>query len=128
MPRRAATIFSEERLIVSLPYESSRGIGSRDTMATCEGRVTEGSLREGAPAERVEEPAAVEGRSRTAEAGLTSACSPFLRGVRRSAYGVNRSPLPEGGLLHGNFSLDPTAMRSPCGLRLRLRFAQDDTQ
>ena len=28
--------------------------------------------------------------------------------------------MPKFYLLHGNFSLDPTAMRSPCGLRLAL--------
>ena len=38
-----------------------RGKELKYAMATCEGRVTEGSLREGAPAERVEEPAAERG-------------------------------------------------------------------
>ena len=91
MPRRAAPMFSE-----GLTDSSRRG--SRGAMATREGRVTEGSLREGAPAERVEEPAAVGERSRTADAGLTSACSPSLRCGASFGFRCQPFPPPGGGL------------------------------
>ena len=91
MPRRAAPMFSE-----GLTDSSRRG--SRIAAATREGRATEGSLWEGAPAERVEEPAAVGGRSRTADAVLTSAGSPFLRGGALFGLRCQPFPPPGGGL------------------------------
>ena len=74
-----------------------------------------GRLPPGAPAERVEEPAAVGGRSRIVKAGLTYAGSPSLR--RGVSFGLRCQPFPPpgGGLLHGNFSLDPPASRRPTG-------------
>ena len=89
MCRRLGFAFGGEGVV------HSSGYGSRGAMATCEGRLTAGSLREGAPAERVEEPAAVGWRSRTAEAGVTYECSPFLR--CGASFGLRCQPFPPPG-------------------------------
>ena len=120
MPRRAATVFSEERLIVSLPYESAAArlaLGGGVAF-----RLPPGGGSRGAGGGACGSWRAKSHR----QSGFDIRVLPRCGAGYRSAYGVNRSPLPEGGLLHGEFGLDPTAMRSPCGLRLA-PLAQDDT-
>ena len=74
------------------------GIGSR-LAANCEGKVTEGSLREGAPAERVEEPAAV---------GV-------VKSRRRSGFDTRGLPLfAVRGIVRLTVSAVPPSRRGAC--------------